>query len=69
MAGLGDGVLVGEGQDLATWACNRCGLAAVPLVFDEEASRVRFEKERTKNPQATWPESGWPSLRRPADKD
>lgn len=68
MAGLGDGVMVGEGQDLAKWACERCGLAAVPLLFDDETSRERFEKERAKDPQADWPPSGWPSLKKPFEK-
>ena len=68
MAGLRDGVMVGEGQDLAKWACDRCGLAAVPLLFDDEKSRKRFEAERAKDPQADWPASGWPSLKSPFKK-
>lgn len=68
MAGLSDGVMVGEGQDFAKWACKRCGLAAVPLIFDDEASRLRFEAERAKDPSADWPASGWPSLKKPFGK-
>ncbi len=68
MAGLSDGVMVGEGQDLAKWACNHCGLAAVPLLFDDEASRLKFETERTKDASADWPASGWPSLKKPFGK-
>lgn len=68
MAGLSDGVMVGEGQDLAKWACDRCGLAAVPLLFDDEASRAAFEAERAKDRQADWPASGWPSLKSPSRK-
>jgi hypothetical protein len=65
MAGLADGVMVGEGQDLAKWACDRCGLAAVPLLFDDEQARLAYEKARGKDPAKDWPESGWPSLKKP----
>lgn len=68
MAGLQDGVMVGEGQDLAKWACKRCGLAAVPILFDDEASRKAFEAERAKDAGASWPESGWPSVKNPFGK-
>ncbi|MHB1260904.1 MAG: hypothetical protein ACYC2H_04230 [Thermoplasmatota archaeon] len=68
MAGLSDGVMVGDGQDLSKWACDRCGLAAVPLLFDDEASRKKFEAERTKDPSKDWPSSGWPSLKKPFGK-
>ena len=68
MAGLRDAVMVGEGQDMAKWACERCGLAAVPLLFDDEASRKRFEQARAQDPSKDWPESGWPSLKRPFSK-
>ena len=43
MGGLGDGAMVGEGQELAKWACERCGLLAVPLIFDSEAGRLAYE--------------------------
>lgn len=65
MAGLRDGVMVGEGQDLAKWACERCGLAAVPLLFDDEKARLAFERARGQDPAKDWPPSGWPSLKRP----
>jgi len=68
MTGLRDGVMVGEGLDLSKWACERCGLAAVPLLFDDEGSRKRFEGERAKDPQTDWPVSGWPSLKKPFGK-
>ncbi|MEA3137502.1 MAG: hypothetical protein QOJ26_1896 [Thermoplasmata archaeon] len=68
MAGLVDGVLVGEGQDLSQWACGRCDLTAVPLLFDDEASRKKFEAARAKDPSASWPASGWPSLKKPLGK-
>ena len=68
MAGLRDGVMVGEAQDLAKWACKACGLAAVPLLFDDEASRVAFaaarSRERAKERGEPWPPSGWPSVGR-----
>jgi hypothetical protein len=64
MAGIVDGVLVGEGQDLSQWACARCDLTAVPLLFDDEAARKAFETARSKDPSATWPKSGWPSLKK-----
>lgn len=69
MAGLRDGVMVGEGQDLAKWACGRCGLAAVPLLFDDEAARRAFEAARAKDPSESWPDSGWPSVRNPFRKN
>ena len=65
MGGLGDGAMVGEGQELAKWVCERCGLMAVPLLFDSEAGRLAYEAEQAKHPSADWPQSGWPHLRRP----
>jgi hypothetical protein len=59
MPGLNDGVIVGEGQDLARMACERCDLVAVPLTFDDEAARLAYEKEQAKHPSADWPQSGW----------
>lgn len=52
MPGLRDGVIVGEGQDLARWACNSCGLTAVPLLFDDEAARAAFAKGLPPRPKA-----------------
>ncbi len=65
MPGVRDGALVGTGQELDKWTCARCGLTAVPLLFDSEAGRVGFEKEQARHPSADWPQSGWPSLKRP----
>ena len=68
MAGLSDAVMVGEGQDMAKWACNRCGLAAVPLLFDDEKARLAYEKAHAKDRKESWPASGWPSLKKPFGK-
>lgn len=65
MSGLGDGVIVGEGQDMAKWACERCGLAAVPLLFDDEKARLAYEKAHVKDRKEPWPNVGWPSIRGP----
>lgn len=62
MPGIRDGVIVGEGQELARWACERCDLTAVPILFDDQASRKAFEAERAKDPTKDWPPTGWPSL-------
>lgn len=67
MPGISDAVIVGEAQDFGRMACNRCGLVAVAFTFDDEAARQAYEVERAKDPSATWPKSGWPSLR-PFDK-
>lgn len=70
--GLRDGAMVGEGQELAKWVCLSCGLMAVPMLFDDEAARAAYAaaraKELTKG-MPSWPQSGWPSLRRPKDKE
>lgn len=68
MGGLRDGAMIGEGQEMAKWACNRCGLMAVPLLFDDEAARKAYEGEQAKHPSKDWPASGWPSLRRPGSR-
>ncbi|MFA5943600.1 MAG: hypothetical protein WC876_03945 [Candidatus Thermoplasmatota archaeon] len=57
--------LAGEAQDFAKWACGRCGLAAVPLLFDDEEARKAFEAARAAEPAESWPASGWPSLKKP----
>jgi transcription initiation factor TFIIIB Brf1 subunit/transcription initiation factor TFIIB len=67
MPGVSDAVIVGEAQDFGRMACTRCGLVAVAITFDDEEARKAFEAERAKDPSATWPPSGWPSLR-PFDK-
>src|SRR5688500_6230844 len=67
MPGVSDAVIVGEAQEFARMACNRCGLVAVAFEFDDEGARQAFEAERAKDPSADWPRSGWPSLR-PWDK-
>jgi transcription initiation factor TFIIIB Brf1 subunit/transcription initiation factor TFIIB len=63
MVGIRDGAFVGTGDELSRVACNRCGLAAVPLLFDSEAARKAFESEQAKHPSKDWPASGWPSTR------
>lgn len=68
MPGVRDGALVGTGQELDKWTCERCGLTAVPLLFDSEQDRRRFEADRAKHPSADWPHSGWPDLHLPGDK-
>ena len=65
MPGIRDGALVGTGQELSKWTCEDCGLTAVPLLFDSEADRAAYAAQRAKEPSEDWPESGWPSLRRP----
>lgn len=65
--GLRDGAMVGEGQELAKWACNACGLMAVPILFDE-ASRKAFAEEQAKHSSEDWPQSGWPSVSNPFRK-
>lgn len=65
MAGIRDAVMVGEGQDMAKWACERCGLAAVPLLFDDEKARLAYERAHAKDAKEPWPQSGWPSLKLP----
>lgn len=64
MPGVRDGALVGTGQELDKWTCARCGLTAVPLLFDDEDARRRFEAEQARHPSADWPQAGWPSLRK-----
>ena len=63
MPGVRDGALVGTGQELSKWTCERCGLTEVPLLFDDEAARLAYEAEQAKHPSKDWPHSGWPSLR------
>jgi hypothetical protein len=65
MPGIRDGAMVGEGQELAKWACNHCGLTAVPILFDDEGARKAFEAEQAKHPSKDWPQSGWPNLKMP----
>jgi hypothetical protein len=65
MPGVRDGVMVGTGLELAQWTCERCGLTAVPLLFDDEEARLAYEREQVRHPSKDWPPSGWPSLRRP----
>lgn len=59
---VGDGVLVGQGQDLSLRACQRCGLVAVPFEFDDVAARKAFEAERLRHPSKDWPRVGWPQV-------
>ena len=69
--GLRDGAMVGEGQELAKWVCLSCGLMAVPLLFDDEAARAAYAASRARElskGMPPWPQSGWPSIRRPKDK-
>ena len=66
MPGVRDGALVGTGQELDKWTCERCGLTAVPLLFDSEAARRAYEAEQAKHPSPDWPSTGWPHLRRKA---
>jgi hypothetical protein len=48
MPSVADGVLVlGLGQDMATAKCNRCGLVAVPLEFDDAVALRAFREERS----------------------
>jgi hypothetical protein len=48
MPSVADGVLVlGLGQDMATAKCNRCGLVAVPLEFDDAVAMRAFREERS----------------------
>ncbi len=63
--GLRDGVLVGQAQDFGRWSCNRCGLTATPILFDDEAARLEYEAERAKDPDRSWPATGWPAFHRP----
>lgn len=42
-----DGVIVGLGQDMAKMACDRCGLVAVPLEFDDEKALLAFRSARS----------------------
>lgn len=44
---VGDGVVVGIGQDLSKMACVRCGLVAVPLEFDDEAARQAYRRAQS----------------------
>lgn len=62
MPGVRDGALVGTGQELTQWTCVRCGLTAVPLLFDSERARLAYEAEQARHPSADWPHSGWPDL-------
>lgn len=62
MPGVRDGALVGTGDELGRWACNRCGLSAVPLLFDSEAARLEYEANQAKHPSADWPATGWPGM-------
>lgn len=57
-----DGVLVGTAQDFGRWACNRCDLTAVPLLFDSDKARRAYEAERAKDPSTDWPPPGWPDF-------
>lgn len=63
MPGIRDGVIVGYGGELERWACNRCGLSAVPILFDDEAGRLAYEAEQAKDPSSDWPPTGWPATK------
>lgn len=65
MPGIRDGVIVGQGQDLSRWSCDRCGLTAVPLLFDDEEARSAYEAERAKDKSKDWPATGWPAFHLP----
>jgi hypothetical protein len=69
LPGVADGAIVGEGQDMARRACLRCDLVAVPIEFESDEGRRAFEAEQAKHPSKDWPQSGWPSLRRPGRRD
>jgi hypothetical protein len=47
MPSVGDGVIVGLGQDLSKMACERCGLVAVALEFEDEAARHAYQTSQS----------------------
>ncbi len=65
MPGVRDGVIVGYGGELERSTCNRCGLTAVALLFDDEAARLAYEADKARHPSQDWPPPGWPALNRP----
>lgn len=44
--GFADG-LVPETDNLGDWVCRTCGLRAIPIEFDDEASYRAYRDERT----------------------